>query len=793
MPAITPPDLNQAKENTDFIDRFATSSALTTPDRLGRSRITIEGVVAKLNDVAMASATAVNAVAAQAARVGAEAARDSLNTTGKVFTAAEGTAAGIAATASGQQFSVLAADLLSYGIWRNNAGVPLALEGMATQRATAAIASKVNGISSFSEVDRYTNSTVLPGYRNKDTGAYTPAPAWVTILLPYDSKHEYQYTATGNTGSVGLVIAYNAASARLGTIDQTASASGKILDHSLVPSGTTQLGFSALAANAHSVIERVYSVVSGALGSIPAQIDANTANMLLMLKTGAQVDWSQATSGTYAGFVTQGGAFSPSGSWKTTPPIDFSEAAEYLFTGFGQIDNVASVSMWDETGDVFMGTLYKTSVQVNNIKISSALAGWNPLCKKLRASGAISGSNVFAFKETRKNIDESLIPGLTSAKARLTALEAGAPTSVRKMVPTEVYGRVNETKYLYARQIVQDPSLDLAWNVPISNDLVAEIKPVSTADIPLVIQGMGRDGAGVTLASFNMKVSPEVLINPSSDRFVCMIGDSTNFSIIGATGTAPFQGAYPNELSRLLTGVGRPILVTGDSSPAPLAMTSLKFIGTLGNEIVKCEGRPGWSADDYLTKAVGPGGLTNAFWNSGASQFDMAYYCTQNGFTNVAADGSNLTIIFDLGWNEAYSKSGSASAAILATLVDRVRATHALADILIVGLNPPPKVIRKAFTDSRYVSPAQIFQKAIVEYGTAYRAMAATKTRCYFLQVSQEYEVERAYPKLSQQTSIRSAANFPMSTDYVHPGLEGYAMKADAVRSWMIYKYCRGV
>lgn len=63
----------------------------------------------------------------------AEAARDAINTTGKVYTAAEGTAAGIADTTNGQQFAVLAADLLSYGIWRNNSGVALQLSSMYTK------------------------------------------------------------------------------------------------------------------------------------------------------------------------------------------------------------------------------------------------------------------------------------------------------------------------------------------------------------------------------------------------------------------------------------------------------------------------------------------------------------------------------------------------------------------------------------------------------------------------------------------------------------------------------------
>lgn len=57
-------------------------------------------------------------IAAQAAQTGAEAARDAVNSTGKVFTYAEGTAAGLAATTNGQQFAVLSADSMSWTIYR---------------------------------------------------------------------------------------------------------------------------------------------------------------------------------------------------------------------------------------------------------------------------------------------------------------------------------------------------------------------------------------------------------------------------------------------------------------------------------------------------------------------------------------------------------------------------------------------------------------------------------------------------------------------------------------------------
>ena len=173
MPAITITDLNNAKLDVDHIADMATSTAPTATDRLGGVKKTMAGVSIELaqqvTQVSTAKDTAINttipslvsavqvakdtaitvsipaavalvdtAVAATAAgqataaKLAAEAARDSLNTTGKVFTSEEGTAAGISATTNLQQFSVLSSDLLSYGIWRNNAGVAKFLSSIYT-------------------------------------------------------------------------------------------------------------------------------------------------------------------------------------------------------------------------------------------------------------------------------------------------------------------------------------------------------------------------------------------------------------------------------------------------------------------------------------------------------------------------------------------------------------------------------------------------------------------------------------------------------------------------------------
>ena len=103
-----------------------------------RSKVLAEAFAAQTSRNAIATAadsaqTAADRVQTALDVLAAEAARDAINTTGKVYTAAEGTAAGIADTTNGQQFAVLAADLLSYDIWRNNSGVALQLSSMYTK------------------------------------------------------------------------------------------------------------------------------------------------------------------------------------------------------------------------------------------------------------------------------------------------------------------------------------------------------------------------------------------------------------------------------------------------------------------------------------------------------------------------------------------------------------------------------------------------------------------------------------------------------------------------------------
>lgn len=87
MATLQPADLVQAKANTEFIERFANLEAPATTDRLGRTRKTIDGIVAELDAPAIATETYQNKLAAEAARFGAEAALAGVGSAGTIVDA----------------------------------------------------------------------------------------------------------------------------------------------------------------------------------------------------------------------------------------------------------------------------------------------------------------------------------------------------------------------------------------------------------------------------------------------------------------------------------------------------------------------------------------------------------------------------------------------------------------------------------------------------------------------------------------------------------------------------------
>ena len=132
MTQLTVSDLENAKQDVDTIAGIANSTANTVTDRLGASRRTIYSLQNEYPNAsdnaaaALASATSAStsATIASNAQAQAEAARDA---TGRYFTYAEGTAAGIAATLDGDVFSVLSADDQYWNLYRNVSGSAVAI------------------------------------------------------------------------------------------------------------------------------------------------------------------------------------------------------------------------------------------------------------------------------------------------------------------------------------------------------------------------------------------------------------------------------------------------------------------------------------------------------------------------------------------------------------------------------------------------------------------------------------------------------------------------------------------
>lgn len=458
---------------------------------------------------------------------------------------------------------------------------------------------------------------------------------------------------------------------------------------------------------------------------------------------------------TLNGYVSISGGFVAGGNWVTTQLIPCQLNQRFRFSGQGNSGVVSSVSGYDADG-LFLESIYSATGTT-----STAITITNPLIKYIKASAA------------------------TTNPRTLTGI--ALPVETRQfstIIPSEVYALKNESLYLYMDGMVQ--GLDnVAFNISESNRELCRITPTSSSDINIKLRAIGNLSQPRDIGSFNVKVT-DTPVNPATKRYFIPIGDSTTEGVA----LSGIQGAYVNELSRRLNGVGRQIL-DAQYSPAPLALSNIQFIGTRGDEVVKHEGRGGWRPSHYLNNDS-VSGVTNAFWNPSTSQFDLSYYLNQNGFTGVNSDGSNLTIILFLGWNDVYNSNANTAANDMSALIDRIRATHPLTDIICLGLNPAPKLNIKTYQGGeRYISQREVFE-SIRQFNNAFIKMIATKTNVKFLQISQSFNVIDGYNYITRGISNRSGTTTTGCFDHVHPNQFGYANIADIVFYYILYKYCRG-
>ncbi|KYQ82952.1 hypothetical protein AWW72_16340 [Acinetobacter sp. NRRL B-65365] len=481
---------------------------------------------------------------------------------------------------------------------------------------------------------------------------------------------------------------------------------------------------------------------------------------------------------TQKGYVKLDGTFVASDTWITTPLVVCKLNQKFKYTGRGNVTQVSNVSLYDKNGNFIESIYAATNLATVELTITNANA------KFARASAATAYSYAFTGIELPRPADAS------TSKQYST------------IVPSAVYALKNEPVFLFGDGIVGNAD-NIAWNISGSNARVCKIIPTSSANIPVVLQTTEDSNVKKNLASFNVLVT-DTPKNPAEKIYFLGLGDST----MDGYANSKITGAWVNECSRRLTGIGRQIL-SAELSPAPMSLNNIEFIGTRGDEVVKHEGRGGWRAAHYLNNAsVGDDpqtAISNAFWNPSTSQFDLSYYLNQNGFSGVNSTGSNLTIIIQLGWNDVYNSTAKQAAIDLGLLIDKIRATHPSTNIICLGLNQAPDLMFKTYTGSRFVSKREVFE-AIKLFNDEYKAMIATKTNVDFLQISCTFCSEIGYEKTTidpntnpalrdpnwHRLSARSSTHLEAVDDHVHPNAVGYAMIADTVFYKLLYKYCRG-
>jgi len=121
MTQITAADLNNAKSDVDTIANIANSTSTSVTDRLGNTRRTLYSLANEFPNASdNAAAAAADRVQTGLDVIASEAARDAALSSGNVYA---NTAAGIAATTTGQYFSVVDSSDINYLIlYLNNAG-----------------------------------------------------------------------------------------------------------------------------------------------------------------------------------------------------------------------------------------------------------------------------------------------------------------------------------------------------------------------------------------------------------------------------------------------------------------------------------------------------------------------------------------------------------------------------------------------------------------------------------------------------------------------------------------------
>jgi lysophospholipase L1-like esterase len=370
----------------------------------------------------------------------------------------------------------------------------------------------------------------------------------------------------------------------------------------------------------------------------------------------------------------------------------------------------------------------------------------------------------------------------------------GTAPSPLYLMPTVGYGKQGELFRLYPFGVIaKNPndlsnSADVIWSVDNSGNDFWEMTP-GASDDNINVQLSTRDyfDTKIDCGTMQLKVT-HTTRSPAAPINIINIGDSVTEG--SGSNTNPTDGAWTNEFSRRLTGVGAAIPST--PSPAALNLANIYFRGTLGSLTIKHEGRSGWSTQDYLTQSS-----NNAFWNPATSKFDLAYYLSHNNFNaaqttgGVDATGSNLVLYIFLGWNDTRNYGVDQAMNYMNQLLDIIHTSHPACSIKLLGLTRPPAIYMRAGGRINNSAHTAMYEQVIPLAKNWQTIANARSTYVEFVPQAPFFNPLECFATASHKLHNRSATSVNYLTDYVHPNNQGHGQIADIAFMNFLYNYCR--
>lgn len=465
----------------------------------------------------------------------------------------------------------------------------------------------------------------------------------------------------------------------------------------------------------------------------------------------------------------------------------------------------------------------------------SVPVSWSP--DPPQAFATFQGSNKVRLSRTTSVIDTVTVsiasPAVVSHSGHDIVSGQGVILSTDGALPTGLTAGVE----YFAKNIVAGTSYELAATVGgASIDTSGSQSGTHKATPQIKVDLSAMVGTTyVDLSEIRLQLlDSTALTSPTKKWTVIVIGNSTTSQLSTDPNSTDGNGTWVNEMARQITGTGDPALVvaaedtdalnTGSEWAAvtasdiryTLGLSNIFFRGTRGSGTIKHEGRGGWHPINYLerTDDVGADGKSNAFWDPDLApwgpdgttwQFSMKYYIENNGWdvaslpaSGVDATGSNLLVIFELGWNDAGNLTEPAvSAGYMGYLADKINEEYPDAKVWVAGMWAPPEESLKGNTGSIQLkySAGAVFDLAVRQFGTAYRNMAEDRSDfCEFVQVSHQIDPDFAFSKATMAPNPVVSEQLVVGTgDHVHMRRRGYAMLANIMADKFLYDYCRGV